>query len=317
MKNTKGAILAIAILFFLLYGTGTVTAETHDPSITMVPGKSEAVIGETITITGTIDRVNAVNTYLLLSGNGLDEDGVTMVNLNYKASEGRFTEVPVKSDGKWIYQWNTAYIGGFTPGQYTIYAMSGPVKLTELKNSGEIYTSSSIIIKPASTESEPLITITASPSGAVKGNPVRFTGYSNEVNNAIIYLFITGPGIDEDGAPLGDLSAKASEGRFSEVQLTGGSYLYTWDTSVVPPGEYTVYAVTGPENLSKLDTSGNIYAKVSLKVTGEPSITAGTEMPGTTSSTGTEQNSASTPLSLISTACALMLGFAVFGISRK
>ncbi len=317
MRDAKCAILAIAILFFLIYGTGTVTAETTSPSITMIPGNSEAVIGESISISGTINGVNTAVVYLLLSGNGLDEDGVTMVNLNYKASEGRFTEVPVKSDGKWAYQWNTAYIGGFTPGHYTIYAMSGPVTLSELEESGEIYTSSPVIIKPDSVESEPLITISASPSGAVKGNPIRFTGFSNIANNAIIHLFITGQGIDTNGAPLGDLSAKASEGRFSEVQLTGGSYLYTWDTSVVPPGEYTVYAVTGPDDLSELGTSGNIYAKVSVKVTGDTSMGAGTKMPETTSAQGTEQNSASTPLSLISTACALMLGFAVFGISRK
>lgn len=316
MSRSKITALPPALILVLLAVAAIATAAASDPSVTMISGKSEAVVGETISLSGTVSGVDTDKVYLLLSGNGLDEDGVTMVNLNYKASEGRFTEVETKS-GKWTYQWNTDYIGGFTPGHYTIHAMSGPVPLTELEGSGVAHTSLSVVIKSSSAEKEPLITISAEPPGANIGNPIRLTGYCEGVNTRSIYLFVTGAGIDKNGAPLGDLSAKASEGSFSEVKLTSGSYLYTWDTSVVPPGDYTVYAVTGPDDLSKLDDSGNIYAKVSLKISGATSETTVGQTSALSSPTGTGQSPASTPLSILSAGCALMLGFAVFGISRR
>jgi len=312
MNKSKFLIFLLTLLLALSAVAGTASA---NPSINMIPGKTEAVIGEAVYFSGTISGVNTDRIYMLLSGNGLDENGVVMVNLNYRASDGKFTEVKTNNDGKWSYKWNTGNIGGFTAGQYTIHAMSGPVPLTELENSGEIYTSCSVVIKPSSVDKEPFITITADPQGALQGNPIRFTGYSEGKLSRIIYLFVTGPGADMNGSPLGDLSAKASEGRFTEVQLTSGSYIYSWDTSAVPPGEYTIYAVTGPSDLSKLENSGDAYAKVSLEITGDTPEASGTQ--SKTSSAESGQTSASTPMSLILTLCALILGFAAFTISRK
>lgn len=310
MNKSEFLIFSLTLLLALSAIAGTASA---NPSITMVPGKTEAVIGEAVYFSGKISGLNTDRIYMLLSGNGLDENGVVMVNLNHRASDRRFTEVMTNDDGKWTYKWNTGNIGGFTPGQYTIYAMSGPVTLTELENSGEIYTSCSLVIKPSSTDKDPFITITANPSGALQGNPIRFTGYSEGKVSRIIYLFVTGPGADANGSPIGDLSAKASEGRFTEVQLTSGSYIYSWETSAVPPGEYTVYAVTGPADLSELDTSGEAYAKITLKITGKSSGSADTG----SSSAETGEPSAATPLPLPSIACALILGFAAFGVSRR
>lgn len=314
MNKSKFLIFSFTLFLALPAVAGTASA---DPSITMIPGKTEAVIGEAVYFSGTVGGVNTDRIYMLLSGNGLDENGVVMVNLNYKASDGKYTEVRTNDDGKWTYKWNTGNIGGFTPGQYTIYAMSAPVILSELENSGEIYTSCSVVIKPSSVDKEPYITIAADPAGALQGNPIRFTGYSEGKVSRIIYLFVTGPGADANGSPLGDLSAKASEGRFTEVQLTSGSYIYSWDTSVVPPGEYTVYAVTGPADLSELGTSGEAYAKVTLKITGESSGSANSGSNTGSSSAETGYSSTATPTSLLSIACALVLGFSAFGILRR
>ncbi len=313
MRNSGFLFLVV----ILLVAAAIVHAGAADPSITMIPGKTEALLGEAIYITGTIDGVNTDKVYLLLSGTGLDEDGVTMVNLNYKASDGKFTEVPVTSDGKWTYKWNTGYIGGFTPGQYKIYAISAPVPLGDLGNSGEIYRSESIVIRSATDEKMPLITIDADPSVADQGHVVRLTGYCEGVNTYTVFLFITGPGIDGNGAPLGDLTAKASEGSFSEVPLSGSanSYGYSLDTSVVPPGDYKVYAVTGPDDLSKLGKTGNIYAETTLKIKGDYD---GEEGPETGTSAPVEgQANASTPLSIFPVFGALTAGFVIFGFSRR
>ena len=71
---------------------------------------------------------------------------------------------------------------------------------------------------------------------------VSYTGGS-------VYLFMTGPGLPENGVTLTDVSQRADQGKFTQVDLDGSQeWSFRWDTSRIEneinAGTYLVY-VTG------------------------------------------------------------------------
>ncbi len=97
-----------------------------------------------------------------------------------------------------------------------------------------------------------VITISASPQQAHIGDIVTLNGNISGITTIAVYLFVIGPDLDTRGVTLDNLNIPAGRGLFTTapVQLSDGSWTYTWDTSVIlgdmKPGNYTVYVVSSP-----------------------------------------------------------------------
>jgi len=86
-------------------------------------------------------------------------------------------------------------------------------------------------------------------------------GIATEIDEHTLYLFVTGPGLDDDGVMLSDLSKKTKDGYFTEVTTQpekGNLWQYTWDLSSVQGGElytgaYTIYLCEEKATKSNID----------------------------------------------------------------
>jgi hypothetical protein len=116
-----------AICFALLVSALFTPASAVNLTLTATP--SQANIGDTVTLSGSVAGITTIAVYLFVIGPGLDSRGVTLENLNIPAGRGLFTTAPVNlSDGSWTYRWDTSVIlGTLAPGTYTIYVSSSPV----------------------------------------------------------------------------------------------------------------------------------------------------------------------------------------------
>jgi hypothetical protein len=90
---------------------------------------SEAQVGDTVTLSGTVTGIHTIAVYLYVTGPELDPRGVALENLNIAAGRGLFTTAPVKmSDGTWMYEWDTSIIiGNLKPGTYSVYVVASPL----------------------------------------------------------------------------------------------------------------------------------------------------------------------------------------------
>ena len=97
-----------------------------------------------------------------------------------------------------------------------------------------------------------VLTISASPHQAHIGDIVTLNGNISGITTIAVYLFVIGPDLDTRGVTLDNLNIPAGRGLFTTapVQLSDGSWTFTWDTSVIlgemKPGKYTVYVVSSP-----------------------------------------------------------------------
>jgi len=97
-----------------------------------------------------------------------------------------------------------------------------------------------------------VLTISASPQQAHIGDIVILNGTVSGITTIAVYLFVIGPDLDTRGVTLDNLNIPAGRGLFTTapVQLSDGSWTFTWDTSVIlgemKPGKYTVYVVSSP-----------------------------------------------------------------------
>ena len=89
---------------------------------------------------------------------------------------------------------------------------------------------------------------------------VSYTGTS-------VYLFMTGPGLPENGVTLTDVTERADQGHFTIVDLDSDQHWsMKWNTArienEIDPGTYTVYVVTEP--LDKSQLAGDNYQTLSV-----------------------------------------------------
>jgi hypothetical protein len=102
-----------------------------------------------------------------------------------------------------------------------------------------------------------------------------YTGYLGETinlhgesyNSDEIYLFMTGPGLPENGVSLTNPLKRADQGFFTTIDVgSDQTWSFKWDTSKleneIDPGTYTVYAVNAPVDKSNLD--GHSYQTQSV-----------------------------------------------------
>ncbi|MDD1687817.1 hypothetical protein [Methanoregula sp.] len=97
------------------------------------------------------------------------------------------------------------------------------------------------------------------------GETIALNGVS--YNSDTIYLFMTGPGLPENGVTLTDTSQLAANGDFTTIGVNSDqTWSYKWDTmrldDQIDPGTYTVYAVNAPVDKSNLD--GHSYQTLSV-----------------------------------------------------
>ncbi len=113
------------------------------------------------------------------------------------------------------------------------------------------------------------------------GYSTDYEGYLGETialhgvsyNSDQVYLFMTGPGLPENGVALTDTSQRADQGQFTTIGVDSSQqWSFRWDTSRIEnyngngngidPGTYTVYVVNAPVDASNL--AGHSYQTLSV-----------------------------------------------------
>jgi hypothetical protein len=115
----------------------------------------------------------------------------------------------------------------------------------------------------------PVLSISAFSRQVHIGDVVTLNGTVSGITTIAVYLFVTGPELDVRGVTLENLNIPAGRGLFTTapVNLSDGSWTYTWDTSVIlgtlKPGKYTVYVESSP--LDRLRYMSGEYATVDIE----------------------------------------------------
>jgi len=97
-------------------------------------------------------------------------------------------------------------------------------------------------------------------------------------SSPVVYLFLTGPNLPENGITLTDISKRADRGYFTKVSVDGDDrWSYTWHTGSIngrlDEGTYTIWVVDAPNDRSRLATADYKTLSVTL---GKPYITVDT-----------------------------------------
>ena len=95
---------------------------------------------------------------------------------------------------------------------------------------------------------------------AYMGDIVTISGVSYVSNT--MYLFLTGPGLPQNGVMLTSPTRRADQGEFNIVDVgSDQTWSFRWDTnrvsSYLDPGTYTVYATSEPVDKAHLGGSGS------------------------------------------------------------
>jgi len=146
------------------------------------------------------------------------------------------------------------------------------------------------------------------------GDTISLQGESFSGNQ--VYMFMTGPGLPENGVTLTDVTQRADQGQFTIVPIDNTQhYLFKWNTQLIhtaiDPGTYTVYVVNEPvdkahlgstssyQTLSvylKKDTSSQVSINVGASYTLNPEMHS-----STVSATSTPVNTITIPTTTVTT----------------
>ena len=102
---------------------------------------------------------------------------------------------------------------------------------------------------------------------AALGEVIPLQGYTS--GGMYVYLYLTGPNLPVNGAPLNDVTKRADQGSFTRVDVDGNDHWsYKWDTGNVngklDSGTYTVWVVNGPNDRSHLSQADYRTLSVTL-----------------------------------------------------
>lgn len=126
---------------------------------------------------------------------------------------------------------------------------------------------------------------TSSADEANVGDSINFKGSVQGLNTISVYLFVTGPGLDPNGATLENIRVSSGGGMFTTVpvKLVDNTWQYTWDTAgfadAMQPGYYTVYVVAAPMGLGRLSMSGEPFASKTILFLKSAQTTSAAESP--------------------------------------
>ena len=235
--------------------------------VTIVAAGDQAYkIGDKIRFSGTNSASD--KTYLFITGPDLPENGVKLTDFSVNSISGNkntFIESPVDIDNTWSYDWDTddTSIGTIQLLKiYTVYSVDSPNNKEDITNS--IFGNISIIFWNET------VTIQSNSTNEI-AETVHFEGVNTASN--VIYLFITGPDLPENGVKLTDFSVSSISGDINTftsvpVDTRDRTWCYDWDTAdtsigTIQAGTYTVYAVDSPHN--KEDISDAIFSNVTIE----------------------------------------------------
>lgn len=118
--------------------------------------------------------------------------------------------------------------------------------------------------------------INATPAQANIGDVVTLKGSVSGLKTIAVYLFVTGPDLDNRAVTLENLNIPAGRGLFTTapVNMMDGTWEYKWDTSVIlgtlRPGTYTVYVVSSPLDRIRYSRGGYATAQVEFLASETP-----------------------------------------------
>jgi hypothetical protein len=118
--------------------------------------------------------------------------------------------------------------------------------------------------------------INATPSVAHIGETVTLKGSVSGLKTIAVYLFVTGPELDNRGVTLENLNYPAGRGLFTTapVNLDDGTWDYAWDTSVIlgtlQPGTYTVHVVSTPVDRLRFAKGESAQTEIEFLPSGTP-----------------------------------------------
>ena len=106
------------------------------------------------------------------------------------------------------------------------------------------------------------------------GDTIALQGESYSGNQ--VYMFMTGPGLPENGVTLTDVTQRADQGQFTIVPLDNTQhYLFKWNTqrihTEIDPGTYTVYVVNEPVDKAHLGSTSS-YQTLSVYLKKDTSV---------------------------------------------
>lgn len=109
--HIKTLVLVAGIVFLVSSAAGSPGIQTS--------------LGSKVTISGY--SYGSPWVYLFLTGPNLPVNGVALNDITKRADQGGFTIVDVDGNNHWVYNWNTASLGGrLDAGTYTIFVVNGP-----------------------------------------------------------------------------------------------------------------------------------------------------------------------------------------------
>ena len=108
------------------------------------------------------------------------------------------------------------------------------------------------------------------------GDIIPLSGYS--YSSQTVYLYLTGPNLPANGVALNDISKRAEDSGFTQVQVDSNDHWsYKWGTGNIggrlDEGTYTIWVVSGPNDRSHLSQAD--YSTISVTL-GKPSISINT-----------------------------------------
>ncbi len=166
-------------IIYLLLGLSLLALPASAAVSFSTPSPVDLTLGDPITLTGTADHTSVL--YLFMTGPGLNQNGVSLTDMQALVETGNTIRVPVTPDGYWEYTWFTQGISGksgLSAGTYTIYASDTPQHAGALaKCTGCAYDTEQVVISiPVSEPPAPAATGTIDIRSASPGLSVHLDG---------------------------------------------------------------------------------------------------------------------------------------------
>jgi hypothetical protein len=278
------------------------------PHITiMAAGDTDYYVGDTIEFFG--DNTISETTSLFITGPGLPEDGAQINNPDPAHSPlendnpASYQQVRVKSDHTWSWKWDTTnYV--LEGGIYRIHAVprlydkdqatpTGTALITIKKSAGS---ATSTTATPTRSGNEKTI-LPGAVTIMASGDPNHYLGDEIQISGTntatdLTYLFITGPGLAEQGSRIHNPDPKhwAVENNnidsFKQLGVTSDhTWSWNWDTSryVLDEGVYTIYAADRPSDRKHLENAAYGTTSITIRKPAvsaiSPSVTPATTTP--------------------------------------
>lgn len=244
-------------------------------------------------------------TYLFIIGPGLDENGAQIQNTDpanspvESGNSATFAKSAVRNDHAWSWTWDMT--GSLLKdGTYEVIASSHPNGLDtgqavtargyykiKFKNSlgttGTSTASTTAATSAPTTITKPVVTETAMPGevtilmrgsqDCILGDEINFTG-TNTAPGWKTYIFITGPGLAENGSQIQSTDPKNAPVvndnpvTFKQMDVQGDhTWSWRWGTAStkLDPGTYTIWAVGGPRDAGHLEKIPHGTVSITLK----------------------------------------------------